>query len=130
MLYIRVALSDTAEMGAAYASTVSSATVESASQSADHLSVHAVVCGNRVFHLRKTLTLHFQIDRGLCVCEFEPLGILSHGKTAQEAFDAFQAEFAACWDGIVQEDDARLTGDARLLKKQLLKHVVNVQPLS
>lgn len=97
---------------------------------ADDLSIRAVVYGNQVFHLRKPLTLHFHFEDGLCVCEFEPLHIFAHGKTVQEAFDAFQVEFAACWDGIAQEENAHLTGDARELKQQLLRHVASVQLLS
>jgi len=97
---------------------------------ADDLSIRAVVYGNQVFHLRKPLTLHFHFEDSLCVCEFEPLHIFAHGKTVQEAFDAFQAEFAACWDGVAQEENSRLTIDARELRQQLSKRVASVQLLS
>ncbi len=97
---------------------------------ADDLSIEAILFENRVFHLRKPFKLHFQFDDGLCVCGFEPLGILAHGETVQEAFDAFQAEFAACWDGIAQRDDRHLTDDAQSLKKQFLKLVATIQLLS
>ncbi len=109
---------------------VSAIGLEPAAQHADKLNIQAVVYGNRAFHLRKPLTLHFQIEDGLCICDFEPLHIIAHGETVQEAFEAFQAEFAACWDGIAQEDDSRLTADACVLKKQLLKHVMSLQLLS
>jgi hypothetical protein len=39
-------------------------------------------------------------------------------------------DFAACWDLVAQEDDEKLTADARELKRKLLDLVEKVEKLS
>lgn len=79
------------------------------------------------FILRKSLHVRVGLEGGVWVYEHEPLGILAHGSSQAEAFDAFRAEFVSAWEQIAKEEDARLTRDARMLKKRLLSIVDRVE---
>lgn len=79
------------------------------------------------FVLRKTLQVRVGLEGGVWVYEYEPLGILAHGSAQADALDAFRMEFASAWEQIAREDDARLTRDAKALKKRLLSIVDRVE---
>ena len=79
------------------------------------------------FILRKSLQVRVGLEGGVWVYEYEPLGILAHGSSQAEALDAFRMEFSSAWERIAKEDDARLTRDARALKKRLLSVVDRVE---
>ena len=79
------------------------------------------------FILRKSLRVRVGLEGGVWVYEYEPLGILAHGSSQAEALDAFRMEFSSAWEQIAKEDDARLTRDARALKKRLLSVVDRVE---
>lgn len=79
------------------------------------------------FILRKSLRVRIGLESGVWVYAYEPLGILAYGSSQAEALDAFRTEFASAWEQIAKEDDARLTRDARALKKRLLSVVDRVE---
>ena len=79
------------------------------------------------FILRKSLQVRVGLEGGVWVYEYEPLGILAHGSSQAEALDAFRMEFSSAWEQIAKDDDARLTRDARALKKRLLSVVDRVE---
>jgi addiction module RelB/DinJ family antitoxin len=90
-------------------------------------SMGVIEWGRKRFILRKSLQVRVGLEGGVWVYEYEPLGILAHGSSQAEALDAFRTEFASAWEQIAKEDDARLTRDAKALKKRLLSIVNRVE---
>jgi hypothetical protein len=77
--------------------------------------------------LKKSLRVRVDIEGGVWVFEYAPLGILAYGRTQEEALAAFRTDFASAWDQVAKEVDAKLTRDARSLKKRLLSLVDRVE---
>lgn len=86
-----------------------------------------IECRRKRFILRKSLQVRIGLEGGVWVYEYGPLGILAHGSSQADAMDAFRTEFTSAWEQIAKEDDARLTRDARALKKRLLSVVDRVE---
>ena len=78
-----------------------------------------VIDGKTVFRLRWPINLGSRRDGPYVLISYEPLGIEEHGKTEQEALEAFAYHFGALWNGIAQADDRNLTKDARKLKREM-----------
>jgi len=86
-----------------------------------------IKAAGKVFHLVHHIACAIEKQEGLFVSEYEPFGILAYGETREEVMRAFSHEFAILWDAIAQEDDRRLTEDARTLKKKFLELVEEVK---
>ena len=83
--------------------------------------------GDRCFVLSEPIYIDQRYEGGAWICRFEPLGILAYGSSFEEAYGAFQMEFACCWDEIACEDDTHLTEDAKELKRKLCDLVTKVE---
>ncbi len=55
----------------------------------------------------------------LWTCELASLRIMGYGESQDQAVEDFFEDFFATYDGLVHEDDASLTVDARLAKRAL-----------
>jgi len=93
----------------------------------DSIPLSIIERGRRRFVLKKSVSVRVGIEGGVWVLEYPPLGILAYGSTQEEALDAFRTDFASAWDHIAKEVDAKLTRDARSLKKRLLSLVDRVE---
>lgn len=71
---------------------------------------------NRVFVLRKELTACLRQEDSLWTCEVESLYLMGYGYSAEQAISRFQDDFAATYDGLINEPDDQLTKDARQLR--------------
>jgi hypothetical protein len=91
---------------------------------------HRVIYGNRRFVLHQPIQLAVDFQDGLWIHEYEPLRITAFAGTRGESLEAFRMEFAALWDYVAQEQDDRLTPDARLLKAQLRELVERDEPVA
>ena len=93
----------------------------------DSISMSLIEWGRRRFVLKKSLRVRVGIEGGVWVLEHARLGILAYGSTHEEALVAFRTDFASAWDQVGKEVDAKLTRDARSLKKRLLSIVDRVE---
>ena len=93
----------------------------------DSVSMAVIERGRRRFLLKKSLKVRVGIEGGVWVYEYPSLGILAYGSTQEEALAAFRMDFASAWDQVAKEVDAKLTRDARSLKKRLLSLVDRVE---
>jgi addiction module RelB/DinJ family antitoxin len=93
----------------------------------DLVSMAVIERGRRRFILKKSLRVRVGIEGGVWVYEYPSLGILAYGSTQEEALVAFRTDFASAWDQVANEVDAKLTRDARSLKKRLLSLVDRVE---
>ena len=89
--------------------------------------ISVVERGKRRFILKKSLRVRVDVEGGVWVYEYSPLGILAYGSTQEKARDAFSIEFASSWEQVGKEEDSNLTRDARSLKKRLLSLVDRVE---
>jgi addiction module RelB/DinJ family antitoxin len=89
--------------------------------------ISVVERGKRRFILKKSLRVRVDVEGGVWVYEYSPLGILAYGSTQEKARDAFSIEFASAWEQVGKEEDSNLTRDARSLKKRLLLLVDRVE---
>jgi addiction module RelB/DinJ family antitoxin len=93
----------------------------------DTIPVSIIERGRRRFVLKKSLRVRVGIEGGVWVLEYDPLGILAHGSTQEEALAAFRTDFSSSWDQVAKVADAKLTRDARALKKRLLSLVDRIE---
>jgi addiction module RelB/DinJ family antitoxin len=93
----------------------------------DSIPVSIIERGRRRFILKKSLRVRVGIEGGVWVLEYAPLGILAYGSTQEEALAAFRTDFSSSWDQVAKEADAKLTRDARALKKRLLSLVDRIE---
>ena len=93
----------------------------------DTIPVSIIERGRRRFVLKKSLRVRVGIEGGVWVLEYAPLGILAYGSTQEEALAAFRTDFSSSWDQVAKEADAKLTRDARALKKRLLSLVDRIE---
>ena len=85
--------------------------------------------GDNRFRLRRPIEIEVSRKEGMYWHELPELGIVAAEKDELESLAAFALEFSACWFSIAEEDDARLSKDARQLKKKLLNLVASVEPV-
>ena len=90
--------------------------------------VGRILHGHTVFSLRTPIDLDVRDDGPYCIVEYEPLGICGRGRDQEEALESFADQFRGMWDWIASADDARLTQDARRLKRKMLRLVKSVTP--
>ncbi|MBZ5624108.1 MAG: hypothetical protein LAQ69_36225 [Acidobacteriia bacterium] len=83
--------------------------------------------GAELFRLREPIDLQVRSGRGRYVVAYPPLEIEGYGDDDREALDSFADQFGSTWHSIALEDDARLTRDARVIKKRMLKLVARVE---
>lgn len=93
----------------------------------DSIPVSIIERGRRRFILKKSLRVRVGIEGGVWVLEYAPLGILAYGSSQEEALAAFRTDFSSSWDQVAKEADAKLTRDARALKKRLLSLVDRIE---
>ena len=75
-------------------------------------------CG-RSFKFNRPICVVVDHESGYWIHEYHALEIYSYGETCAESRRMFDEDFVACWDGIADEPDEKLTLDARELKKVL-----------
>ncbi len=86
-----------------------------------------VVHEGRRFVLRQAVHISVEFSDGVWVHHLAPLGIIAYGHSRLESLDAFREEFAAIYDSIVQEDEAKLTEDALELKATMQGLIESVE---
>jgi len=95
----------------------------------EFIPVSIIERGRRRFVLKKSLRVRVGIEGGVWVLEYAPLGILAYGPTQEEALAAFRTDFSSSWDQVAKESDAKLTRDARGLKKRLISLVDRIESI-
>ena len=96
----------------------------------EYESTNSIVYDGRAFELNRFLTIEVRRADDLYVFENELLGIVGYGKTRDEARDAFNMEFACCWDSVAMVDDAAiLTPDAERLGNSMRNRVLKITVL-
>lgn len=88
--------------------------------------VNGLVAEGRFFRFRKPLDVVEGRQGPYYTHEAEALGLLSYGATRQESWNMLIALFESDWDHIATEEDSKLTGGARTLKRQMLRLVESV----
>ena len=92
--------------------------------------INRIVYDGRAFELNRLLTIEVRRADDLYTFENELLGIVGYGKTRDEARDAFNMEFACCWDSVAMVDDAAiLTPDAERLGNSMRNRVLKITVL-
>lgn len=81
-------------------------------------------CG-KSFKFKRPICVAVDHESGYWVHEYQPLKIYAYGETLSESRRAFDQDFAACWDGIANEPDEKLTLDAREMKNVMRELVVS-----
>lgn len=94
------------------------------------IQLRGISFGRRLFQLKEAIQLgiEYEPDQGWVVVEYRPLSILSGAETLAGALESFREDFAMLWDTIAQESSEALSGDAKLLKKQMqqmVKHIAS-----
>ena len=74
---------------------------------------------DREIVLREPLTIFVDFVEGMWTMENEDLGIIASGDTYEDCLAEFQDEFFFIWKEYAQEDDERLSKDAKSLKTKL-----------
>ena len=98
--------------------------------SPDEIRLSVVWTGHARFVLRRQLAVTVRQEGGLWVAEVPALGMLGCGYGRDVAIAEFMEDFAAVYDGLVRETDARLTENARHPRDAvtaLVKHVDSAQ---
>ena len=88
-----------------------------------------IIWEGRKFHLRKPIDLRVRHRGPYCFIGYVAVGIEGHGRNEQEALEAFADVFSATWDWYAEEEDSKLSRDARDLKRDLLSLVAEVEPV-
>lgn len=88
--------------------------------------VNGLVADERFFRFRKPLEVVEGRQGPYYIHEAELLGMLGYGATRQDSWDMLIRLFEYNWDDIAMEDDSRLNGGARQLKRQMLRLVESV----
>ena len=78
-------------------------------------------------HLAHPIACVIEKQDDLFFSEDDHIGIIAYGDSREEVMREFSNEFAALWDVIAEEEDSRLTEDARLLKRRLIALVRKVE---
>ena len=86
-----------------------------------------IIHGSTVFGLRTPIDLDVRDDGPYCLGEYEPLGLQGRGRDREEALESFADQFWGMWEWIASADDAKLTQDARRLKRKM-RSLVSVAP--
>jgi hypothetical protein len=79
------------------------------------------------FGLRTPIDLDVRDDGPYCLVDYEPLGLQGRGRDREEALESFADQFWGMWEWIASADDAKLTQDARRLKRKM-RSLVSVAP--
>lgn len=75
-------------------------------------------CG-KSFKFKRPICVVVDHESGYWIHEYQSLKIYAYGETLSESRRMFDEDFAACWDGVANEPDDKLTPDAREMKKVL-----------
>ena len=87
-----------------------------------------ILHGNTVFVLRAPIDLGVREEGPYCLVEYKPIGLEGRGLYQVEALESFADQFWGMWQWIASSDDAKLTQDARRLKRKMLRVVRTVTP--
>jgi hypothetical protein len=82
--------------------------------------------GKRRFLLREPIEVRVNYEGGVWTHEAPALAILAYAENRVDSLNSFCMDFADRWDCIACEDDERLTGDARQVKRKLQRIVQSV----
>ena len=86
-----------------------------------------IVWGERIFFLHGQIACGIEIEEGLWIIEYEPLGIRASGGSHEDAIAEFSEEFAMLWDEYARTAEEELTEDAVALKQHIGKIVREVK---
>src|SRR5258708_11396835 len=75
--------------------------------------------GNRRFLLLEPIEVRVDYEDGVWTHEAPALAIHAYAETRADSLNSFCMDFADRWDNIAREDDRKLTGDARQVKRNL-----------
>ncbi len=92
-----------------------------------HRLVDQIYDGSRIFHLSPSLVTEVAQESDYWTVTCDDLGIVAADRSEDDAWAAFEMEFASIWDHIAQEKNKHLTIDARRLKRAIRKHVTNIE---
>jgi len=82
----------------------------------------------RRFALRRALMPCLKREGSLWSCELDDLRVMGYGPSREQSLGRFMDDFAATYDGLVDEADDHLTADSRQLRDALRALVVQVTP--
>lgn len=90
------------------------------------LNVDAIEWRNIEYRFYPPLRMKRSRKHGHVVLENSDLSLYAYGESDEDAIKALARDFAAVWNGIAEEDDAKLETMARGLKRQLRKAVSSI----
>ena len=90
-------------------------------------SVKEIISDERLFRLREPINLKVRHSGPYCLIAYSELGIEGYGRNEDEALRSFADVFSATWDAYAEEEDSKLTQDARVLKQKLIDLVAGVR---
>jgi hypothetical protein len=93
------------------------------------LRVDTVYALGREIWLRETVEARLYWEDGLWTCELANLRVMGYGESQEAAIAAFMEDFLVTYDGLVHEDDASLTEDAKRVKLALKQLALERTPV-
>lgn len=96
---------------------------------AGQVSILHIRSGDRQFALRKEVRPCLGVEESLWTCELGELHLLGFGRSPEEAVERFMDDFAATYDGLIDDEDEALTEDARRLRDALRSLIVAITPV-
>ena len=90
-------------------------------------SVKEIISDERLFRLREPINLKVRQSGPYCLITYPELGIEGYGRDEDEALRSFADVFSATWAAYAEEEDSKLTQDARVLKQKLIDLVAGVR---
>ena len=97
--------------------------LSSATVSESALTVSELRFGKRRYLFHQPIVFKAEYADGVWIHENETLCLTSYAQRQEDALQELSEDFDNLWKEIVEEDDEKLSEDARLLKKNLLKIV-------
>lgn len=82
--------------------------------------------GERVYELRGSFIVRLTVDDGVVSASHRDLPVFGYGSTAGEAFGMFAEYFDEQYRDLVEADEASLTEDALIVRRQLQRVVAAV----
>jgi hypothetical protein len=90
--------------------------------------VQQILSDSRRFYLQEPIDLTIRHRGPYYFIGYPPLQIEGYGPDKREALESFADVFSTTWEAYAEEDDSRLSRDARELKRKLSALVAAVEP--
>lgn len=90
---------------------------------ASPLEIAGIETGNGCIRLRSPLSVEMTVSEGALCFRYEPLGIVAHGESREEAEEALRDELSWFWEQYASANDDMLWEDLQEAKRHLLSLV-------